>query len=103
MHNKVFSDHVGSILYTTNNDIVKEYQMLIVFNKQLEDIIWNGNKWRGGTGTDKSPGANDILKNVYIMPGLDGKVLDNSSCKNLKIFKGAKLNVPNGIIFDSNN
>jgi hypothetical protein len=96
-HDKLFSDYKGSILFTSDYSFKREQQLLLMFIKELEDIIWNGEKWRGGTGLNFSPGINDTQRNVYIMPGSQGSILENSNCKNLKLFEGANLKVLNGV------
>ncbi len=93
----LYSTYTGSMLFNSSNNIIKEYQLLLIFTKEIEDIIWNGEKWRGGTGLNKSPGLNDNVKKVFVMPGLQGSILENSNVKNLKLFEDAKLKIPLGI------
>jgi len=97
-----YSDFKGSVLFGSDNGIDREYQLLLMFRNDKEDIIWNGDKWRGGTGLNNSPGINDTFRSIFVMPGSEGSILENSSVKNIKIFENGKLVIPSNFQLNAN-
>lgn len=86
----------SSMLFTGNNGLTESMQLYIVFKIGNEDIIWNGLKWRGGTGTENSPGINDNTKNIHVMPGNEASLLDNANSKSLFIYEDAEFHITPG-------
>ncbi len=91
----------SSMVFTNGNSLTKSLQLLIMFSANKEDIIWNGFKWRGGSGINNSPGINDNSKNINIMPGNNAILLENANCKNIKLFENAIFQIPAGLNLDT--
>ena len=87
----------SALLFTSGNGLDQGGQFIPAFKRNVEDIIWNGHRWRGGSGPLESPGAADQDKNVYIMPGQPAILLENAMCKDLFLFETGRFEIPEGL------